>query len=147
MRDAAYTAMTAAFPAMPSHSHSRDGPPEQDRGPLLTWAHEITRKKTPYSTYSEEVLEYNSKMDGRGADRQGRQAAEKIRPDSGRAGADIAARQDRSAHTRIVGSRLFSGRASVNELKPRRYIARRTPDGEDCPVLFNPVRGQRTDLH
>ena len=51
VRDATYTAITMAFPAMPSHSHGRDG--RQSRtADHITWAHEIIRKKTPYSVYS-----------------------------------------------------------------------------------------------
>jgi len=51
VRDATYTAITMAFPAMPSHSQSRDGRQSRTAG-HITWAHEITRKKTPYSVYS-----------------------------------------------------------------------------------------------
>src|SRR5579862_4322969 len=43
--------MTPAFPAMPSHSQSRDGRQSRTAG-QISWAHEITRKKTPYSAYS-----------------------------------------------------------------------------------------------
>src|ERR1700722_17169284 len=46
VRDATYTAMTAAFPAMPSHSHSRDGRHSRITGHIIC-AQEITRKKTP----------------------------------------------------------------------------------------------------
>src|SRR5579859_4536364 len=51
VRDAAYTAMTMAFPAMPSHSQSRDGRQSRTAG-HINWAHEITKKKAPYSAYS-----------------------------------------------------------------------------------------------
>src|SRR5579862_5743293 len=43
--------MTPAFPAMPSHSQSRDGRQIRTAG-QISWAHEITRKKAPYSAYS-----------------------------------------------------------------------------------------------
>src|SRR5262249_9305478 len=51
VRDATYTAITMAFPAMPSRSHSRDGRQSRTVGQII-WAHEITRKKTPYRAYS-----------------------------------------------------------------------------------------------
>ena len=51
MRDATYTAITMAFPAIPAHSQSRDGRHSRTAG-QISWAHEITRKKTPYSVYS-----------------------------------------------------------------------------------------------
>jgi hypothetical protein len=51
VRDAVYTAITMAFPAMPSHSQSRDGRQRRTAG-QITWAHEMTTKKTPYSTHS-----------------------------------------------------------------------------------------------
>jgi hypothetical protein len=46
-----YTARTAAFPVMPSHSHSRDGRHSRTAG-QISWAQERTRKKTPYSVES-----------------------------------------------------------------------------------------------
>jgi len=51
VRDATYTAMTMAFPAMPSHIHGRDGRQSRTAGHII-WAHEITRKKMPYRVYS-----------------------------------------------------------------------------------------------
>src|SRR6266849_1267677 len=51
VRDATYTAITMAFPAMPSQSQSLDGRHSRTAG-QITWAQEITRKKTPYSVYS-----------------------------------------------------------------------------------------------
>src|SRR5262249_45645274 len=48
--DAPYTATIAAFPAMPSPSHHRDGRHSRTAG-QISWAHEMTRKKTPYGTY------------------------------------------------------------------------------------------------
>jgi len=57
LRDATYTAITMAFPAMPSHSLSRHGRHSRTAG-HISWAHETTRKKTPYTVYSGEVLEY-----------------------------------------------------------------------------------------
>src|SRR5215470_4099028 len=51
VRDATYTATTRAFPARPSHSHSRDGR-HSTTAAHISWAQEITRKNTPYSAYS-----------------------------------------------------------------------------------------------
>src|SRR5215469_7890499 len=48
VRDAAYTATTAAFPAMASSSQGRDGRHSSTAG-QISWAHATTRKNTPYS--------------------------------------------------------------------------------------------------
>src|SRR5215468_4265227 len=46
MRDARYTAKMMAFPAMPSHSHSRDGRHITTAAQII-WAQAMIRKKTP----------------------------------------------------------------------------------------------------
>ena len=51
VRDATYTAMTRAFPAVPSHSHSRVGRHSTTAAQII-WAQAMTRKNTPYRVYS-----------------------------------------------------------------------------------------------
>ena len=53
-------ARTMAFPAMPSHSHSRDGRHTRTVG-QINWAQAITRKKTPYRVYSVKWLNTTAK--------------------------------------------------------------------------------------
>src|SRR6185437_2109181 len=47
VRDATYAAMITALPAMPSQSQSRDDRHSKRTTGHISWAHEITRKKTP----------------------------------------------------------------------------------------------------
>src|SRR5215470_4601222 len=60
LRDAAYTAITMAFPAMPSHSQGRDGRHSRIAG-QISWAHAITRKKAPYKAYSAKCADMTAK--------------------------------------------------------------------------------------
>ncbi len=78
VRDATYTARTRAFPAMPSDSHSRDGR-HSTTAAQINWAQEMMRKKTPHSVFCE-MLEYDRKMDRRGAGGQRGQAAGEVGP-------------------------------------------------------------------
>src|SRR5262245_34908964 len=50
VRDATYTTMTRAFPARPSHSHSRDGRHSTTAAHII-WAQATTRKNAPYRAY------------------------------------------------------------------------------------------------
>ncbi len=46
VRDAKYTATMIAFPAMPSHSHGREGR-QSTTAAQIAWAQEMIRKKAP----------------------------------------------------------------------------------------------------
>ncbi len=98
VRDATYTAITMAFPAMPSHSHGRDGRQSRTAG-HITWAHEIIRKKTPYSVYSAKCSNTTAKCMAAAPTENAARPPRRVRPDIGRPGADFLAREDRSAHT------------------------------------------------
>ena len=73
-------------------------PPEQDRRPDQLRPGDHQEKDAVQGVFGE-VLEHDREVDGRRADRQRRQAAEQIRPEGGRPGADLLVRVDRSAHT------------------------------------------------
>ena len=73
-------------------------PPEQDRGPYHLGPRDHQEEDAVQRVFRE-VFEHDREMDGRGADRESRQATQKVRPDSSRPGADFLAREDRSAHT------------------------------------------------
>jgi hypothetical protein len=106
-------------------------PPQQDRGPYHLGPRDHQEEDAIERVFRE-VLEHDGKMNGRGAGREGRQATQQVRPDSGRPGADFLAREDRSAHT--TDARLPAARpASAGRLNPR-YILRCTPGGEGCRV-------------
>jgi hypothetical protein len=73
-------------------------PPEQDRGPYHLGPRDHQEEDAVQRVFRE-VFEHDREMDGRGAGGERRQAAQKVRPDRGRPGADFLAREDRSAHT------------------------------------------------
>src|SRR5215469_2687882 len=99
VRDATYTATIAAFPAMPSPSHHRDGRHSRTAG-QTSWAQEMTRKKTPYGTYTPKCANVTAKW-------------------IAAAPTDSAARPPRTYGRAVAGAGLTFSSARTEELIPR----------------------------